>query len=1075
MIMNQLLRVIFLLICFICTCHLVCGQTINYSHSYPPHTETNDFVTTPDGGYLLAGIRWDNFKPYIFLDKLDADGVQQWEGIIFPDTSTLYPAQSVSSIKSTPDGNYILSVDLRSDIPTIGRNFGLIKVTPLGQVIWNKTIPANDFAIEYFVGEYSVENLNTTADSGYVLATNINHIDYSFYDFQRGLVMRTNAEGDTLWTKQLPTDVGNGLDLKYDFSDLEELPMPLIIGYDPLGFSNYQTDTINSIEEIDDWLNNIESQGGSWTNEWVYHPSDSTMTGGKPGMILIDELFLFKSDSTGVAPLLGAYYASAANTVRLDIFDAIETSSGDFIVVGKKNWRAYVAKLNAQGELVWENTYTFSPYENEAMSIVETHDGNFAIGGTRWVLSNERGLIFKIDPDGNVIWDMQVSGFSHVIKKITETSDHGIIATGETSDFFTVKVSPDGNELWKIIHEDNSYNTLNAFKIFNDTSFFFAGRQIVINNSAGTNYTTSIFRSYDTLGHTLSNTIEGNVFFDQNSDCIFSNNEDTLNQWLIQIEGNNQTTFATSDANGYYSTLVDTGTYMVSLIPLNNYWTACPPQVVQFNDFFVKDTIDLGADVLIECPLLEVDISTPFVRRCFDNTYTVNYCNDGTALAEDAFVEVTMDDYFSYVSSSIPLTNQTGQVLTFDIGNVGIGECGSFNLKVYVDCDSTILGQTHCIEAHIFPDSICDPNLITYPEIEVNGVCQGDSSILFTLENVGTAPMTNTSDYIVIEDHVMYFSTPPNFQLGINQTHTFNIPTDGSTYRIQTRQFPESVYQGNVSLAIEGCGTNQAGGFSTGLVNMFSDQDEEPFTSIDCQESIGSYDPNDKQSFPKGYQAEHFIEKNTEIEYKIRFQNTGTDTAFYVEIIDTLSSFLDPSSILPGASSHPYTWKLYDENLLKFRFENIMLPDSFINEPASNGFVKFKIQQQPDLPNGTIIENNANIYFDFNAPVLTNTTFLTIGENFIEIKNSVSTPAFPQLKVKVFPNPFPTTTNFTLENADFSNGILKIYDNQGMLVKEERFSKNSFELNASDFPKGIFFYLIHLDGIPANSGKIIIQ
>src|SRR5690606_8518432 len=101
------------------------------------------------------------------------------------------------------------------------------------------------------------------------------------------------------------------------------------------------------------------------------------------------------------------------------------------------------------------------------------------------------------------------------------------------------------------------------------------------------------------------------------------------------------------------------------------------------------------------------------------------------------------------------------------------------------------------------------------------------------------------------------------------------------------------------------------------------------------------------------------------IDYTIRFQNTGTDTAFNVLITDTLPAYLDPGSFVVGAASHNFTWELRDAGTLKFSFPDILLPDSNANEAASHGFVSFRIKpREPVLP-GTMIENFANIYFDF--------------------------------------------------------------------------------------------------------------
>ncbi|MEO1261672.1 MAG: T9SS type A sorting domain-containing protein [Bacteroidota bacterium] len=150
------------------------------------------------------------------------------------------------------------------------------------------------------------------------------------------------------------------------------------------------------------------------------------------------------------------------------------------------------------------------------------------------------------------------------------------------------------------------------------------------------------------------------------------------------------------------------------------------------------------------------------------------------------------------------------------------------------------------------------------------------------------------------------------------------------------------------------------------------------FSDFDCQVAIGPYDPNDKSAVPVGAGPDHEIPNDTTITYLIRFQNTGTDTAFQVVLRDTLSANLEIGSLRPGASSHAYDWELSGNGELKFTFDNIMLPDSNINEAASHGFVSFKIKPKTPLVPGTVIENKAAIYFDFNEPIITNTVFHTI-------------------------------------------------------------------------------------------------
>ena len=139
----------------------------------------------------------------------------------------------------------------------------------------------------------------------------------------------------------------------------------------------------------------------------------------------------------------------------------------------------------------------------------------------------------------------------------------------------------------------------------------------------------------------------------------------------------------------------------------------------------------------------------------------------------------------------------------------------------------------------------------------------------------------------------------------------------------------------------------------------------------------GSFDPNDKlASTSLGSNSVWLINEDSWIDYIIRFQNTGNDTAFNVIITDTLPPTLDPASITWGAGSHAHSRALLGQGVLKFIFPNILLPDSNVNEPRSHGFVSFRIRPHLPMLPGTVIENIANIYFDFNPPVITEPSML---------------------------------------------------------------------------------------------------
>ena len=146
-----------------------------------------------------------------------------------------------------------------------------------------------------------------------------------------------------------------------------------------------------------------------------------------------------------------------------------------------------------------------------------------------------------------------------------------------------------------------------------------------------------------------------------------------------------------------------------------------------------------------------------------------------------------------------------------------------------------------------------------------------------------------------------------------------------------------------------------------------------------CYDIVNSLDPNDKQVYPQGRCNPKYILNDDKLTYTVRFQNTGNAEAIDVYILDSLDADLDVSTLDVISQSHePMITEVLDSNVLKFRFDNILLPDSNSNEPESHGFVVYEINPLPGLANGTEITNSAAIYFDLNAPIITNTVLNTI-------------------------------------------------------------------------------------------------
>jgi uncharacterized repeat protein (TIGR01451 family) len=474
--------------------------------------------------------------------------------------------------------------------------------------------------------------------------------------------------------------------------------------------------------------------------------------------------------------------------------------------------------------------------------------------------------------------------------------------------------------------------------------------------------------------------VEGKVYIDTNDDCLPDAGEQAVSHYgvLVTMVPSGATVLRWPDANGNYEVPITFGTQDVSaelqlLLP-NGLNPVCPTALSIPNSTAAPlQHFDIGLQSSGNCPVMEVTLSNGFLRRCAANAFSLQYCNSGLDTAYGAFVTVDFDSLITILSATKAYTvSGPNDLITFQLGDIAPFQCGSITIIAEVSC-SAELGQTLCSDANIYPDESCGGSLSF--NLEAKAVCLGDS-VELVLKNKGPQDMAVPLNYIVIEDFIMYRAD--DFQLDAGDSIIIKTPANGATWRIESALHPNSPITGIIAAAIEGCG-----GLNTpGVVNAYSSADESLSYDQYCNEIRGSFDPNDKTAVPTGVGAEHVIRANEGIEYKIRFQNTGTDTAFRVVIVDTLSNLLDYNGFEAGASSHPYKLKIFPNGIVHFVFDPIALPDSNINEVASHGFVQFRITQQPDLPDGTRIENTAAIYFDQNEAVITNTAFHTIGYPF---------------------------------------------------------------------------------------------
>jgi hypothetical protein len=231
---------------------------------------------------------------------------------------------------------------------------------------------------------------------------------------------------------------------------------------------------------------------------------------------------------------------------------------------------------------------------------------------------------------------------------------------------------------------------------------------------------------------------------------------------------------------------------------------------------------------------------------------------------------------------------------------------------------------------------------------------------------------------------------------------------------------------------------------------------------------VGSYDPNDKQVTPSAVAP--LALDTTDLRYVIRFQNTGNYPADFVVIRDTLPVGLDLSTLKILSASHPYTWRLYGPRVLEFRFDNINLPDSTTNAAESNGFVAFAVQAKKGLPPGTSIRNKARIYFDFNAPVLTNIAVMKVAN--VSAVNELSNQNL--IDFSLSPNPVAAFSRLAVDLPEMPVGETKVMvsDALGKIVQHIVVPKGNKRVYLDGLSAGSYFVQVRAGRLMG--GKVLI-
>jgi uncharacterized repeat protein (TIGR01451 family) len=214
-------------------------------------------------------------------------------------------------------------------------------------------------------------------------------------------------------------------------------------------------------------------------------------------------------------------------------------------------------------------------------------------------------------------------------------------------------------------------------------------------------------------------------------------------------------------------------------------------------------------------------------------------------------------------------------------------------------------------------------------------------------------------------------------------------------------------------------------------------------TYTTCYNVVNSHDPNIKEVYPVEVQTNF----NDWLTYSIHFQNTGNAAAINIRLEDQLDSKLDPETFQLINYSH-YNVIDVTGNHLTVRFPNIQLADSTSNAQGSIGFVQYRVKPKANWVTDTI-RNSAEIYFDYNTPIVTNTAksyFMTTTEiNDISDKLGV---------MSLVPNP---TNGILTITSRYDFDKIELLNITGQVLLSEQVNSKEHQLQLQNFAEGIYF------------------
>ena len=379
------------------------------------------------------------------------------------------------------------------------------------------------------------------------------------------------------------------------------------------------------------------------------------------------------------------------------------------------------------------------------------------------------------------------------------------------------------------------------------------------------------------------------------------------------------------------------------------------------------------------------------------------------------FSQVPPGNYSVSVSPPPYLFNNCDSVIALTIDSVTPRSNNNFSLAAYPGCNMSLaINGTRARAGHLQQTNVVYFNQMWQPS---TGMLAVTIDPLFIYDSAQPSP-----DSVAGSTYFWKFNNlQPYYQKSVNIYSTVGV-TD--TYSVNYFHVYGSVY------------TN-CNGPNALITDTLTDY------------IYSSFDPNGKDVFPLiNRKYMQFIDKNAPLTFQVNFQNTGNDTAFRVVLRDTIDANFNLKTLRFIGSSSPCNMTVGPARDVAFTFINMKLPPADTNEAMSCGYVKYSIVPNDSIILGQSVSNRASIYFDFNNPVVTNTSSLQYVKLYTGI-NELETDVFT---LNLYPNP--TQGQFVIETQNFNAQSIIIYDEAGRQIKNTSFKTQT---DISNLSSGVYF------------------